>query len=402
MKKIILSAACLAVSVCTVFSQTNNFPSTGNVGIGTMAPQSALQVASGQVFIGSPATKDSYDQLYSAGSFPGFRLEVQRPSGGAAFDFANLYAHKTSATGDALWGKLGILGDFGTDGAATTPVVTYMYFGTEPTVSYSNNTLRLYPNKVAYFDGNVGIGTASPTTKLDVRGSMSIGTSKLLTINPDYPGSGELPSGTYLGTNGSNALAFAPSADLGTSGTKVVFSYHSTGWLSAIEYANVSSGYANLLLMKSGGNVGIGTTTPNSNASLDVNGNIFSNGKIAIGTTDMTKISSYSLAVNGSAIFTKAVVKLSSAWPDYVFKENYKLPKLDSLEQFIKSNGYLPEMPNAEEVTKNGIDLGNNQALLLKKIEELTLIVIEQNKRIEILERENQLKPKGTQINLAQ
>lgn len=137
------------------------------------------------------------------------------------------------------------------------------------------------------------------------------------------------------------------------------------------------------------GNVGVGTIAPK--AKLDVNGNIYSNGKIFIGTADSTtatKIAAYSLAVDGSAIFTKAVVKLNSAWPDYVFAPNYKIPKLDSLEQFIKINGHLPGIPKAETVEKEGIDLGSNQVLLLKKIEELTLIVIEQNKRIEKLEKE--------------
>ena len=96
----------------------------------------------------------------------------------------------------------------------------------------------------------------------------------------------------------------------------------------------------------------------------------------------MSKIGTYSLAVNGSAIFTKAVVKLNSAWPDYVFTPDYKMSKLDSLESFINCNGHLPEIPTAEDVRKNGIDLGENQAILLKKIEELTLIVIQQNKEI--------------------
>ena len=140
-----------------------------------------------------------------------------------------------------------------------------------------------------------------------------------------------------------------------------------------------------MLLMKSGGNVGIGTSSPQ--ATLDVNGNIFTNSKIAIGTTDLGKIGTYALAVNGSAIFTKAVVKLNSAWPDYVFNPAYKLPKLDSLEQFIKFNQHLPEIPSTSDVEKNGIDLGETQTVLLKKVEELTLFVIEQNKQTEKLQK---------------
>jgi myosin-crossreactive antigen len=76
-----------------------------------------------------------------------------------------------------------------------------------------------------------------------------------------------------------------------------------------------------------------------------------------------------------------------------LFSPSYKIPNLDFLEQFLKINRHLPEIPSAENVEKDGIDLGNNQPLLLKKIEELTLMVIkqnntikEQNKRIQKLE----------------
>lgn len=136
--------------------------------------------------------------------------------------------------------------------------------------------------------------------------------------------------------------------------------------------------------------IGIGTETPDANAKLDVNGNIYANGKIVIGTTDITKISNHALAVNGSAIFTKAIVKLNANWPDYVFHKDYKLQSLEEIEQFVNLNYRLPEIPAAKEIEKNGIDLGNNQALLLKKIEELTLLLIQQNKRIKSLE--NQIK----------
>jgi hypothetical protein len=64
-------------------------------------------------------------------------------------------------------------------------------------------------------------------------------------------------------------------------------------------------------------------------------------------------------------------------WSDYVFNDDYKLRSLSSLESFIKQNKHLPEVPSAKEVEEKGISVGDNQALLLKKIEELTLYVIE-------------------------
>ena len=130
-------------------------------------------------------------------------------------------------------------------------------------------------------------------------------------------------------------------------------------------------------------NVGI-KTTPNPNAALDVNGIVFVSNKISINETDPIKIGTHSLAVNGTAIFTKAFVKLnngSPGWPDYVFTDSYKLRSLKDLEAYIEENNHLPEIPSANDIQKNGIDLGENQSLLLKKIEELSLYVIAQNKQ---------------------
>lgn len=106
---------------------------------------------------------------------------------------------------------------------------------------------------------------------------------------------------------------------------------------------------------------------------------IDANGNIGMGTTDAK---GYKLAVNGSAIFTKAVVKSYSAWPDYVFGKDYSLMPLDSVESFIQTNKHLPDVPSADEVNKNGIDIGENQKILLQKTEELTLYIIEQDKTI--------------------
>ncbi|HXO75062.1 MAG TPA: hypothetical protein VN824_07515, partial [Puia sp.] len=109
-------------------------------------------------------------------------------------------------------------------------------------------------------------------------------------------------------------------------------------------------------------------------------------GHVSIGTPNAHN---FSLAVNGPAIFTKAVVQLHSSWPDYVFQPGYHLPSLDSLSHFLQSNHHLPEIPSADSVAKNGLDLGDNQAQLLKKVEELTLYVIQQQKELEEVKAEN-------------
>jgi len=90
----------------------------------------------------------------------------------------------------------------------------------------------------------------------------------------------------------------------------------------------------------------------------------------------------YQLAVNGSAIFNKAVVKLYPNWPDYVFDSTYQLAPLAKVEKYIKDHHHLPEIPSAGSVEKTGIDVGANQAALLKKIEELTLYLIQVNETV--------------------
>lgn len=107
------------------------------------------------------------------------------------------------------------------------------------------------------------------------------------------------------------------------------------------------------------------------------------NGNVGIGTTD-TK--NYKLAVKGNAVFAKVVVKDPAYWPDYVFQSSYRLRPLSEVEEYIKQHHHLPEVSSAEEVKKNGLDVGDNQATLLKKIEEMTLYMIEQNKKILELE----------------
>jgi hypothetical protein len=111
------------------------------------------------------------------------------------------------------------------------------------------------------------------------------------------------------------------------------------------------------------------------------------NGNIGIGTSSP---GSSKLAVEGTISARKVVVTLANPFPDYVFKKQYKLLPLDSLERYIKTESHLPGMPSADSVEKSGLDLGNNQELLLKKIEELTLYAIDQQRRLDKLVEENQ------------
>jgi len=95
----------------------------------------------------------------------------------------------------------------------------------------------------------------------------------------------------------------------------------------------------------------------------------------------------YTFAVGGKAIAEEIVVKLRADWSDYVFENTYRLPTYGELERYIQAHHHLPDVPSAAEVKDNGVSLGEMNAILLKKIEELTLYILEQNKRISQLER---------------
>jgi hypothetical protein len=107
----------------------------------------------------------------------------------------------------------------------------------------------------------------------------------------------------------------------------------------------------------------------------------------SIGGTAMNGTIDSSLAVNG--MLTAKRLKLSqTGWPDYVFDSSYRLLPISGLERYIKDNNHLPGISSAAEVEKKGLDVGDNQAALLKKVEELTLYIIEQNKEINSLKEE--------------
>lgn len=213
--------------------------------------------------------------------------------------------------------------------------------------------------------GNVGIGTLSPQYGLDVNGSLRVG-------NFSVNDADEWPNFVWC-------RDLANSWDEGLikhSSTRGVFNRCGFGihMEQSREFGFWSTGWNQLFAIKGGtgdvyirGNVGIGTSNPGI----------------------------YKLAVEGTLGARKIKVTQASPWADYVFDSSYQLKPLTELEKFIKINKHLPDVPTAREVEKEGIDVGENQALLLKKVEELTLYMIEIKKencllkqRIEKLESE--------------
>jgi hypothetical protein len=110
-------------------------------------------------------------------------------------------------------------------------------------------------------------------------------------------------------------------------------------------------------------------------------------GSVGIGTTKTD--AGYKLLVNGRVKAVGLRVQAAANWPDYVFDSVYQLRPLSEVEKFIKSNKHLPEMQTAAQVEKDGHDVSETQIKLLQKIEELTLYIIDQDKRVKDLEEKN-------------
>ena len=107
----------------------------------------------------------------------------------------------------------------------------------------------------------------------------------------------------------------------------------------------------------------------------------FTTGKVGIGCENT--VEGYALAVKGGLISTRVTVRIFDNWPDFVFAPGHTMMSLYELEEYIGLNHHLPEVPSAEEVSEQGIDLGEMNAILLQKVEELTLHVIELQKQID-------------------
>src|SRR5271157_436190 len=182
---------------------------------------------------------------------------------------------------------------------------------------------------------SVGVGTTSPNTNLEVVGYMRLndnGAASSLQLFSGATQRGDLAIAEAPGQFASNALA--GDVVLRTAGGKLL-----------LDTSNGSRTPA-LTILGGGGNVGIGTASPQ-----------------------------YPLSVNG--IVQAKEVLVNTGWSDYVFDPSYRLKPLSEVASYIKTNGHLPDIPAAKEVEAKGVSLGEMQSKLLAKVEELTLHMIE-------------------------
>ena len=124
------------------------------------------------------------------------------------------------------------------------------------------------------------------------------------------------------------------------------------------------------------------------------NGSVHIANDLRIGTT--IQATGYSLSVNGKIACTDILIEPFDNWPDYVFQKDYKLRDLGELNDFINTSGHLPGLPSSDEVMKSGYQVSELQVKMLEKIEELTLYIIQQEKKIAELQYDvNALKIKN-------
>ena len=190
---------------------------------------------------------------------------------------------------------------------------------------------------------NVGIGIDKPKQRLDVRGNIINGA-----VSTSVYGN------HYLEGRGSVIFLKSYGNDISSYNQWMLYSHTTDGSFRIGNNSSSNTTYVYPFIITKNGNVGIGTTTPGS----------------------------YKLAVEGK-IGAREIVVTTAPWADFVFDSNYDLMSLSDLDAFIKENKHLPEIPTTKEVSENGVSVGEMNAKLLQKIEELTLHTIKQQKLIE-------------------
>jgi hypothetical protein len=214
--------------------------------------------------------------------------------------------------------------------------------------------------------GNVGINTSAPLHKLHVQDGAVM-------ISGAVPGAGG-PMILFSDNIAANAY---PNGRWGVEYMSAAPSRKSMEGLNFWQPWNPSTGGGGnyFMFLKNDGKIGMGVTDDNSDPNFCATA--FPSG--------------YRLYVKDGILTDKVKVAVycSNNWSDYVFANDYKLKPLEEVEAFVKANKHLPGMLSADQMVKEGNDLGATDAKLLEKIEELTLYLIDMQKEIELLKSDN-------------
>ena len=355
----------------------NNIYNTNssNVGIGTSTPSSKFSVAGNLLVTGGD-------------------ISINDPYGTLFFQVSS-----TARASIAMGG----LNDDLSIGTLAFNNLGKMYFKTQ-----SVNRMTIEPN------GDVGVGFTSPSYKLDVNGNTrtvgnfiaedgyiqiknttdsklwnmqySSGTGRLLFLesgvervilqNGGNVGIGETFPAEKLHVNGNTMID--GDATLNTVNPTI-----------QLQNSDVNKGFIQL----SGDNIRIGTNSGNTVGKFVIRTNggdrvfVDESGNVNIGS--QTDAPGYKLRVDGKMICEEVKVKLSTAWPDYVFDDKHKLMTIGELSKFIRQNKHLPNIPSAKEIESNGMEVGDMQKRMMEKIEELTLYIISLQQQIDNLKKES-------------
>ncbi|PRY48097.1 hypothetical protein B0I27_11631 [Arcticibacter pallidicorallinus] len=228
-------------------------------------------------------------------------------------------------------------------------------------------------------NGALGIGVFEPSEKIEIvngflkSGNASFGFNQetnsgpanYMTLGTDNHSSILLGSNLYISSNSHTQLKISKT--------------HSSMSGAGILIPGNSQSYQGSIIFHTAVPASVEAGTVYSNPQVIIN-NL---GNMGLGTMDPQE----KLSVNGKIRAKEIKVEMDN-WPDYVFSPEYVLPTLTDIKGFIQQNKHLPGIPSADEVADNGIDVGEMNARLLKKIEELTLYLINQNDRLDKQQKE--------------
>lgn len=345
------------------------------------------------IYIGSDAGYSN--STGSSNLFMGYRTGFRNTTGGG-----NIFIGQTSGFNNKTGASNLFIGN--SSGYRNTTGKYNVFTGS--TAGYSNTT-AIYNTYNGYRAGNKGTGSHNTYFGANAGYSNATGTrNTYIGSHAGWKSQGEynvfIGYGAGANEAGSNKLIIANATngapliggDFATPNVTINGSFTLNDGSQQAGYVLTTDSQGNATWQESTGGSGGGV-----DADWQVDGNnMYSevSGKVGVGTTAFptvvggADISAYKLFVTGGIITDE--VRVRTDWADYVFEEQYELRSLGEVAQFIELNGHLPNIPSAEEVESQGVEMGEITKLQQEKIEELTLYTIDQQRQIDVQSKQIQ------------